>query len=92
MNSGERREPADDESNRVIEKPLFAGLEELFIVVSDGYYGYRRGKAMCFYDREAVEGLKQRCHDRAVLKLIKDSTLAKMPRVEVLREDELEMF
>ncbi|KAN0122799.1 hypothetical protein V8E51_001125 [Hyaloscypha variabilis] len=71
---------------------LFRSLDELTVVVSDGYHNHRdtASPMICIdYPKQTVEKWKEECRLRTLTKLQKNSALTKIPVVKVVRDDEL---
>ncbi|CAG8977158.1 hypothetical protein HYALB_00003379 [Hymenoscyphus albidus] len=87
----EDHELLDDnhESNADIAKPLLTGLDELIVLVNRGFYHHYMDGKRIDHTHEEVNDLKQKMHDRILLRMKHRSALTEIPKISNEREDRM---
>ena len=70
---------------------LFTGLEELIVVVSDGYHRYFHEGEFIGFDESTVEKKKQELRDR-LLEDLRTKSALEIPQGKVVRDDEIDKW
>ncbi|KAE9381229.1 hypothetical protein N431DRAFT_424815 [Stipitochalara longipes BDJ] len=94
LDENSEQKESDSESDEMEEMPLalFTSLDEITVVVSEGYHSYRdetNPMIRINYTKDTIERRKEECRLRILQKLQKDSALTKIPVVKVVGDDEL---